>query len=115
MSTKHTKGPWVWSDKFKTFDNERNTWSLLGEGGYGILSCDGDANSPQCLGASGEANARLIAAAPELLEALKLVTDVYAAMRETLSSKYPADGWSAETMTIDAARAAIAKATGEQA
>lgn len=35
-------------------------------GGYGILSCDGVGNSPQ--GLNNEANARLIAAAPELLD-----------------------------------------------
>jgi len=70
-AAKHTPGPWYWSNEYLTSDNERNTWTLLGFGGYGILSCDGDANSPHSLGASGEANASLIAAAPELLEALE--------------------------------------------
>ena len=41
-----TAGPWRWSDEFKTRDNDE-TWSLLGGGGYGILSCDGCGNSPQ--------------------------------------------------------------------
>lgn len=59
-------------------------------------------------------DARLIAAAPSLLAALQTMTEVYSAMRETLAKKYPMDGWTAETMTIDAARAAIAEATGEQ-
>ena len=108
---KHTPGPWEWSDKYRTADSERNTWSLLGDGGYGILSCDGDENSPQSLGKSGEANARLIAAAPDLLEAAKLVIAWYEA--EDDHSK--ADFYQRMDMcrTSEAAlRAAIAKATG---
>lgn len=123
MSTTHTKGPWVfgWSETdgltgarcAPTVYLDKADLAVdipVHQGGRPIawvLSSLPDERAVP--------DARLIAAAPELLEALKLVTDVYAAMRETLSSKYPADGWSAETMTIDAARAAIAKATGEQA
>lgn len=59
-------------------------------------------------------NAHLVAAAPELYEALAQITDVYAAMREILSSKYPLEGWSAESMTLDRARNALAKSRGEQ-
>ncbi|VVE59523.1 hypothetical protein PIN31009_05569 [Pandoraea iniqua] len=59
------------------------------------------------------ADTQLIAAAPELLEALDKLTDVYAAMRVNLVKQYPQDGWSTETMTLDAARAALAKARGE--
>ncbi len=65
--SKFTPGPWYWSDRFEA-SARRETWSLLGENGYGILSCDGAANSPQ--GLHDQANARLIAAAPDLLEAL---------------------------------------------
>ena len=105
--SKHTPGPWEWSDKYRTSDNKRNTWSLLGKDGYGILSCDGDANSPQSLGASGEANARLIAAAPELLEALQMARTYM---------KYPRDASdalvTAHNKAIYAVDAAIAKATG---
>ncbi|WWA79547.1 hypothetical protein Kintu_gp55 [Xanthomonas phage Kintu] len=49
-----------------------------------------------------EANARLIAAAPELLEAL---TEIVAAA--------DGDGWKQLDATFSTARAAIAKATGE--
>jgi len=49
----------------------------------------------------------------ELLEALDKLTDVYAAMRVELVKQYPQDGWSVETMTLDAARAALSKARGE--
>lgn len=69
MNTKHTPGEWFWTDAYpKSSDGER-TWSLIGAGGYGILSCDGVGNSPQ--GLNNEANARLIAAAPELFALLK--------------------------------------------
>jgi len=56
---------------------------------------------------------RLHSVNSDLLEALHQITKVYGAMRENLSKQYPHDGWSAETMTLDKARAAIAKATGE--
>jgi len=98
---KHTPGPWEWSDKYRTADSERNTWSLLGDGGYGILSCDGDENSPQSLGKSGAANARLIAAAPELLAALVEAASGYSEFSE------------GDCEILRKCRAAIAKATGE--
>jgi hypothetical protein len=44
-----------------------------------------------------------------LVEALSQITDVYTAMRENLSKMYPKDGWSTETLTLDKARAALAK------
>lgn len=47
----------------------------------------------------------------DLLEALKLITKVYAGVRETLASRYPGDGWSKDSMSIDQAHAAIAKVT----
>jgi len=67
----HTKGPWKWTREYRDSIGDE-AFSLIGEAGYGILSCDGAGNSPQMLGKSGQANARLIAAAPELLEALEL-------------------------------------------
>ena len=47
-----------------------------------------------------------------LAEALLQTTDVYEAMRSKLAEMYPQDGWSAETMTIDQARAALALVKG---
>ena len=99
MTSKHTPGPWYWSHDYKTCDG-RATWSLIGSDGYGILSCDGEENSPQ--GLNDGANARLIAAAPELLEALKAV------LANSLDSKGLADAHKQ-------ARDAIAKATGGKA
>lgn len=63
-----TRGPWKWSRQYQTYDG-RSTYSLLGANGYGILSCDGEGNSPHGLGDHGNAN--LIAAAPALYEALQ--------------------------------------------
>jgi hypothetical protein len=68
MSEQHTKGLWYWSQEYRGSDGQP-AWSLLGANGYGILSCDA-ANAPQDLGTTGAADARLIAAAPDLLAAL---------------------------------------------
>lgn len=54
-----------------------------------------------------EANANLIAAAPELLEACKIIVNAF----DSLSQSSPARN---ETLHINAARAAIAKATGAE-
>ena len=56
--------PWAWSDEYRTIDG-RATWSLVAADGYGILSCDGEENSPP--GLNEPRLARLIAAAPILL------------------------------------------------
>lgn len=53
-----------------------------------------------------DADARLIAAAPELLEACKLIVSVFDALPPTSAAR-------TERLQINAARAAIAKATGE--
>ena len=68
MDAQHTKGLWYWTQKYRGSDGQP-AWSLLGENGYGILSCDA-ANAPQDLGTTGAADACLIAAAPDLLAAL---------------------------------------------
>lgn len=96
--SKHTPGPWYWSPDYKTGDG-RATWSLIGSDGYGILSCDGEENSPQGLGLSGGANARLIAAAPEMLQML-----IYC--RDWLQGSEP--------HRARAVSECITKATGEQ-
>jgi hypothetical protein len=94
---KHTPGPWYWSDNYPTLDG-RSNWSLIGADGYGVLCCDGVENSPQ--GLNDNKNADLIAAAPELLEALKHAVGW-------------ADGDDAiRRLDVDLMRAAITKATG---
>lgn len=103
----HTPGPWKWTESFETEDG-RETFTLVCEKyEYGILSCDGLGNSPQSLGPQGEADAKLIVAAPELLEALKGMLEVY-------GGQYNDDCLpksSTELELIQQARSAIAKAT----
>lgn len=75
MSAQHTKGPW------KVFYAANGT--MLGVGqvtGLGIADADGGLWGP---GGEKEANARLIAAAPELLEALRPFAAVMADIGET--------------------------------
>lgn len=88
--TQHTPGPWraEWVPK-----GQRPWVGRIAEGRWAALAC-GKTDE------EAEANARLIAAAPELLAALQAVADYWA------GGDVPAD--------IDAAmRAAIAKATGQ--
>src|SRR5690606_17958848 len=62
-----TPGEWYWTDAYRTPDG-RKTWSLIGDGGFGILSCDGEENSPQSVNAAA---AELIAACdPDTVRAL---------------------------------------------
>jgi hypothetical protein len=86
--SKHTPGPWAyaWAGGIALVFQK-------GEATIASIPYDDDNEIPQV-----EANARLIAAVPDLLEALKGVLRV-------------ADR---ATVEFDAARAAIAKATGEK-
>lgn len=96
MTAKHTPGPW---------------YALRGQRNISIRHKTGDKFLPMvnvasvrgnfpadCPYGSSEANARLIAAAPELLDALELIANTGMDARQCMLT----------------ARAAIAKATGEQ-
>jgi hypothetical protein len=100
--SKHTPGPWG-------FDPDN--WGQSFKAGWGILALDEDgcALRPAYIHVErngydhheeAEANARLIAAAPELLEALK--------------AKLAARVHNERVKADEMARAAIAKATGEK-
>lgn len=99
MSMKHTPGPW------KTPGYDLPNVHVYGAGRFPAIV----AYCPALVNAGGAgttpdervANARLIAAAPELL----------AALQELCADKYLADPINADRMAN--ARAAIAKATGE--
>ncbi len=91
--SKHTPGPWAMPD------SEQGRISKVGvNGGWDGMIATADCGDYARSRSEGFANARLIAAAPDLLEALK------DAVRD---SESPGQ-W------LDEARAAIAKATGEQ-
>jgi hypothetical protein len=81
--SKHTPGPWEYDMKNEAVYAGRNT-----------IVYEGNAN---------EADYRLIAAAPELLEALQEILDYSGGADNALEDEY----------VMDRARAAIAKATGE--
>ena len=93
--SKHTPGPWRVVDSW-------NDHMVEGQNGEEIIWQDGPHNTPTI----NEANARLIAAAPDLLEALEdLILLAQAVMHEN-------GGYMVDDELSDA-RAAIAKAKGE--
>lgn len=79
--SKHTPGPW-YADKLQ----DRNAYNIFQYGGTSALLTIGG------IGSDVEANARLIAAAPDMLNALKLIVE------------------SGDRAAVEIARAAIAKA-----
>ncbi len=99
----HTPGPWRTSGPSKVV-------SAISDGGdYAILDADGEiiAEAIRQVGPSdfrpANANARLIAAAPDLLEALEAILAEDNPTLATMNER------------LEAGRAAIAKARGEQA
>lgn len=109
MTAKHTPGPWV----VRTIDQSLATVETQ-DGEYIICTAAqlrwDDWKTEH---AERKANARLIAAAPELLEAAKLVLEWY----EAEDNHSGTDFYQRMQMcrdSEDAIRAAIAKATGEQ-
>ena len=96
MTTQHTPGPWFANDSLQ----------LFAETGQHIASLDSSTEGFE--GGTLYANARLIAAAPDLLAALKAFDDAFSHYCE-------GDPDSDEVSALYQARAAIAKATGETA
>ena len=102
MSTQHTPGPWIgagpsFGDQFPRYTTEITTEDEpYGDGHIQICELPFHHHDEE-----NEANARLIAAAPDLLEALKEMLDSH----EDACTGY-GEG------AADKARSAIAKATG---
>lgn len=104
MKTKHTPGPWQVNGSWLNIEtgNRHTAVESVLPGGFGMVASLEHSFTRE----SEEANARLIAAAPELLEALKeLVNDGECYCADNVASK--------ETCRHCKARAAIAKAQGE--
>ena len=97
MTTKHTPGPWEKADGTDGITRGIRGWH--GPEMVNVINWNGISRATSV---TGQANARLIAAAPDLLEALQWV------VLRTEEGGYP-DG-----KCLEEARAAIAKATGEQ-
>lgn len=102
---KHTPGPWFIEHDASQFENHAaisaKTHGMLA---HVVWKMEDDDQTPEC-----EANARLIAAAPDLLAALREISADYAD-RFDLESPSTNPGIK---IVIEQARAAIAKATGE--
>lgn len=95
MSTKHTPGPWTMHPRF---DDGAEVRALAPVAWCGVASTHGASSSQVIDAAEARANARLIAAAPDLLEACERL------LRWA--------GWPHAEKDIELARAAIAKAKG---
>jgi hypothetical protein len=98
----HTPGPWSFSDNTNMASGKTHYTVYSNDDGYSrLVICD----TPYVKNFKHhEANARLIAAAPELLEALEDVTD-------QMESIMRVSGFSYDGGPLNAARAAIRKAT----
>lgn len=88
--TKHKSGPWMISQSGNDTDPGKISIEV-GDGEYFICQVDG--------GMHQQANAKLIAAAPELLSSLEALIASWDDLKP------------GESIIVDAARAAIAKAT----
>lgn len=96
----HTPGPWSISQSRGLYSGEaRNLYTVSG-------ACGTICTTPNPSVADNAANARLIAAAPELLDAMREMLRQFADHEQ-----YDEDGY--DTAAINKARAAIARATGE--
>jgi hypothetical protein len=125
METKHTPGPWrLRDDETPWTEGDAQIAQQYGEPfGYTeiLFSVAGEDTVAFCPWRPMDraedqevlrANARLIAAAPDLLTALELMLDKDAAMTERFGDRWPLD--LAPVHAVNAARAAIAKARGAE-
>lgn len=109
--TAHTPGPWlIWTEPCPDKDTAKRELSLLVDGTEPftpslpmVTGLEGTCVATTGCGPTSAANARLIAAAPELLEALVAICDELEAGDDT----------DAALIAKHAGRAAIAKATGK--
>jgi hypothetical protein len=95
----HTKGPWVYDESENTVYSQDQEVTV-------VHMVQGSMCSPDALGNydEGTANARLIAAAPDLLAACKAIVKVWEGPRERAALDF--------SKTMLDARAAIARAEG---
>ena len=111
MQTKHTPGPWRLTESGDAIvsadggtlivETGQDYWQNLEAAAAGASSDIAKRHLPQV-----RANARLIAAAPELLEALKQATAALAWHEQV-------HGVAMDAVVVEKARAAIAKAQGK--
>ena len=120
MSTKHTPGPWVAECDPSNNNSEIATIAWVADWCVGIPTPGyPGGNYRDTEYGLAEADARLIAAAPDLLKALRSVIDALES-REDVYDGSDGEPRPNEAMSLlsefgDVARAAIAKATGDAA
>jgi len=105
MTSKHTPGPWAVQSAEECTGRQLDDlvkWVVTGDQ-HSLWISTGPTWDPEHAEES-EANARLIAAAPELLQTLQMVESVY--RKNCVTEGEPSS-------VFDAMQAAIAKATGE--
>ena len=98
MEAKHTPGPWTVHSKMRdcvTFEGRHGTENLFLQNLDGYFACQ------------SEADARLIAAAPDLLAALQ---ELHGIVQGAIDDGLPLGGH-IDSFTLQPAREAIAKAT----
>lgn len=104
MTSKHTQGPWSFDPEDKSIVGKDEGLSIAT-----IDNIDVGGDKGFHFGDESEANARLIAAAPELLEALRGLDEAYCRAGTHLTREERTE----DRKRLIAARAAIAKATGQ--
>lgn len=104
MSAAHTPGPWRFQIHESANGDEIYGFEVLTSVKRELVYFDADGRSET------EANARLIAAAPDLLAALEGVRDILGTAESNASGR--GDEWDYVGPRVVAARAAIARATG---
>lgn len=103
----HTPGPWLWGHR-RGDGGMYNTEVFSAT--HGVIATCAWTPQPRANGVTGtyrDANAHLIAAAPELLDALRAAVDLYGKPGGPWNVPGSAGCW------ITQARAAISQATGE--
>lgn len=104
----HTPGPWRLHNSMAASDWER----AVNTKGYQLIYVD-PVNAVEVRGTDAEANAHLIAAAPELLAVVKQVGKLFEELTcESRKTKARATNWEFVNDTMVAASKAIAKAKG---
>jgi len=113
MEHKHTAGPWGWSHR-ETANGNYST-QVYDEKGKEIADIAWyPVTQNNITITSREANARLIAAAPELLEALQAAVECGMVPTSTVKDG-GANKYARQVQVADMIRAAIARATGTTA
>lgn len=108
MNMKHTQGPWKCYE-LGDEDNSWQKWSIVGNNGP--LAYGGDTTAgPQ----NSKANAKIIAAAPEMLQALKDAHELLGIARKYFPKSIKnRDTFDLENIMANSVNNAIRKATAE--